>query len=35
MARRLTVELPADFRTRLEEARLDLLAHFPHYFLGM
>lgn len=28
MARRLTVELPADFRTRLEAARLDLLALF-------
>ena len=28
MARRSTVELPADFRTRLEAARLDLLALF-------
>ena len=28
MARRSTVEVPADFRTRLEEARLDLLALF-------
>jgi hypothetical protein len=28
MARRSTVEVPADFRTRLEVARLDLLALF-------
>jgi hypothetical protein len=28
MARRSTVEVPADFRTRLEAARLDLLALF-------
>jgi hypothetical protein len=28
MARRSTVELPADLRTRLEAARLDLLALF-------
>jgi hypothetical protein len=28
MAHRSTVELPADFRTRLEAARLDLLALF-------
>ena len=28
MARRATIEIPADLRTRLETARLDLLALF-------